>query len=97
VWRALSSNGFRGFHAARNATSRLTGLSPDSVFKIVPNLKRLGLLTPRVRERFAEIGVRQFEDLPDSRPEETVTTPSALARSFAPVMVGGAPPTAGVV
>ncbi len=64
--------------------------------KIVPNLKRLGLLTPRVREKFAEIGVLQFEDLPDSSQEETVTMPPALAQFFAQVMVGGAPPTARV-
>ena len=31
--------------------------------KIVPNVKRLGLLTPRVRERFAELGILQFEHL----------------------------------
>ncbi len=30
--------------------------------KIVPNVKRLGLLTPYVRERFAELGILQFEN-----------------------------------
>lgn len=30
--------------------------------KIVPNVKRLGLLTPRVRRGFEELGVIQFED-----------------------------------
>src|SRR5215470_16872969 len=30
--------------------------------KIVPNVKRLGLLTPFVRERFDEIGILQFEN-----------------------------------
>jgi hypothetical protein len=29
--------------------------------KIVPNVKRLGLLTPYVRERFAELGILRFE------------------------------------
>jgi hypothetical protein len=29
--------------------------------KIVPNVKRLGLLTPWVRERFGELGILQFE------------------------------------
>jgi hypothetical protein len=29
--------------------------------KVVPNVKRLGLLTPFVRERFAELGILQFE------------------------------------
>jgi hypothetical protein len=31
--------------------------------KIVPNVKRLGLLTPRVREGFAELGVLHYESL----------------------------------
>jgi hypothetical protein len=30
--------------------------------KIVPNVKRLGLLTPFVRERFAELDILQFEN-----------------------------------
>ena len=34
--------------------------------KIVPNLKRLGLLTPRVRAKFAELDILEFESLPDS-------------------------------
>jgi len=29
--------------------------------KIVPNVKRLGLLTPWVRERFAELDILKFE------------------------------------
>ena len=29
--------------------------------RVVPNVKRLGLLTPRVRERFAALGIIQFE------------------------------------
>jgi hypothetical protein len=31
--------------------------------KIVPNVKRLGLLTPSVRKGFEELGVIQFETL----------------------------------
>jgi len=31
--------------------------------KIVPNLKKLGLLTPRVRDEFARMGVLEFENL----------------------------------
>ncbi len=34
--------------------------------KIVPNVKRLGLLTPRVREGFRELGVLHFESLEPS-------------------------------
>ncbi|TMB20478.1 MAG: ferritin-like domain-containing protein [Deltaproteobacteria bacterium] len=57
--------------------------------KIVPNLKRLGLLTPHVREAFAKIGVLQFEDLPDSTQDEKVTVPPALAALF-PQLAGQA-------
>jgi P-aminobenzoate N-oxygenase AurF len=32
--------------------------------RIVPNIKRLGLLTPFLRERFTELGILQFEDMP---------------------------------
>jgi hypothetical protein len=34
--------------------------------KIVPNVKRLGLLTPYVRERFAELDILQFEHMEPS-------------------------------
>ena len=47
--------------------------------KIVPNLKRLGLLTPRVREEFAKIGILQFEDLKDSTQEAEGMAPAELA------------------
>lgn len=30
--------------------------------RVVPNVKRLGLLTPRVREAYQRMGVLQFED-----------------------------------
>jgi hypothetical protein len=53
--------------------------------KIVPNLRRLGLLTPRVREHFASIGVLHFEELPDSSQDENVTIPPALAAFFGQV------------
>jgi len=51
--------------------------------KIVPNLKRLGLLTPRVRDAFERIGVLQFEHMPDSTEDETVTLPPMMAELFA--------------
>ena len=31
--------------------------------KVVPNVKRLGLLTPWLRDRFAELDILQFENL----------------------------------
>ena len=50
--------------------------------KIVPNVKRLGLLTPRVRTAFEKIGVLQFESMPDSTQDETMTVPPALLAMF---------------
>jgi hypothetical protein len=50
--------------------------------KIVPNLKRLGLLTPRVREAFDRMGVLHFEHSPDSTEDETVSVPPALLALF---------------
>jgi hypothetical protein len=32
--------------------------------RIVPNIKRLSLLTPFLRERFTELGILQYEDMP---------------------------------
>ena len=54
--------------------------------KIVPNLKRLGLLTPRVRRAFEEIGVLQFEHLPDSTEDESVQLPPMMAEFFGSMM-----------
>ncbi len=36
--------------------------------RVVPNLKRLGLISPRVRQAFGELGILQFEDVdPDEQ------------------------------
>jgi hypothetical protein len=53
--------------------------------KIVPNLRRLGLLTPRVRAAFERIGVLHFESLPDSTQDETVTMPPMIIEYLAGV------------
>jgi len=45
--------------------------------KIVPNLRKLGLLTPRVREVFGEMGVLKFENL-SSTDEDVADTPFAV-------------------
>ena len=38
------------------------------VARVVPNLKRLGLISPRVRQAFGELGIIQFEDVdPDEQ------------------------------
>ena len=48
--------------------------------KIVPNLKRLGLLTPPVREAFAKLGVLRYETEKDSVEEPEVSPPADLVR-----------------
>src|SRR4029079_3042095 len=50
--------------------------------KIVPNLKRLRLLTPQVRDAFEKIGVLQFEHSPDSTIDEGVQLPPMMADFF---------------
>ena len=44
--------------------------------KIVPNLKRLGLLTPRVREEYGKLGLLDFEHGKDSTLEPEVVAPA---------------------
>ena len=46
--------------------------------KIVPNLKRLGLLTPRVRKAYEQIDLLRFEHLKDSVEEPEATPPHEL-------------------
>jgi len=46
--------------------------------KIVPNLKRLGLLTPRVRDAYAKLDLLQFEHDKDSVEDPEVTPPQEL-------------------
>lgn len=64
-------------------TPFMTGFRQLLFSKIVPNLKRLGLLTPRVRAAFERIGVLQFEDFPDSTQDERVSMPPAMAQFLA--------------
>ncbi len=59
--------------------------------KIVPNLKRLGLLTPRVREEYAKIGLLQFENLADSTVDAEVMPPAELVKLFNQLREAGAP------
>jgi len=57
--------------------------------KIVPNLKRLGLLTPKVRAKFAELNILDFENLPDSTLEEDTAMPPALMAFFSRLAAAG--------
>jgi hypothetical protein len=58
--------------------------------KIVPNLKRLGLLTPRVREVYGELGLLRFEHHKDSIQEPEVTAPDELIELIAQLQAGTA-------
>ena len=60
------------------STPFMTGFRQMLFSKIVPNLKRLGLLTPRVREAYAELGILQFENLKDSTEEAEPMPPAEL-------------------
>ena len=51
--------------------------------KIVPNLKRLGLLTPRVRAEYEKIGLLRFENLKDSTIDPDPTAPAELIEILA--------------
>ena len=46
--------------------------------KIVPNLKRLGLLTPRVRAEYERIGILHFENQKDSTEDPNPLPPAEL-------------------
>ncbi len=46
--------------------------------KIVPNLRRLGMLTPKVREVFAELGILQYEHAKDSSEDPDILPPEEL-------------------
>ncbi|MDX2171236.1 MAG: hypothetical protein SF182_29475, partial [Deltaproteobacteria bacterium] len=45
-----------------------------------PNLKRLGLLTPRVREEYARLDLLQFEHLKDSVEDPESAPPAELVQ-----------------
>jgi hypothetical protein len=49
--------------------------------RIVPNLKRLGPLTPRVREALATIDLLAFEDLPSVSMLPVLLGPFAVSAS----------------
>ena len=59
-------------------TPFMTGFRQMLFSKIVPNLKRLGLLTPRVREAYAKLGILQFENQKDSTLDPEPMAPAEL-------------------
>jgi len=59
--------------------------------KIVPNLKRLGLLTPRVRAEYAKLDLLRFEDMADSVEDPEVAPPEELVKLLTEFMAENAP------
>ena len=59
--------------------------------KVVPNLKRLGLLTPRVREAYAALDLLRFESMRDSVEEPEVAPPEELVQLLMGFLAGQQP------
>jgi hypothetical protein len=85
VWERLGFD-VNAWVAWSLATPFMGGFRQLLFSKIVPNLKRLGLLTPKVRDAFEKIGVLQFEHMPDSTIDESVQLPPMMAEFFAGLM-----------
>ena len=63
-----------------NETPFMKGFRQMTFSKIVPNLKRLGLLTPRVREAYGKMDLLRFEHLKDSVEEAEPQPPAELVQ-----------------
>ncbi len=63
--------------------------------KIVPNLKRLGLLTPRVREAYGKLDLLRLEHMKDSVAEPDVVPPEELVQLLLQILAGKQPAGAG--
>jgi hypothetical protein len=64
-------------------TPFMTGFRQMLFSKIVPNLKRLGLLTPRVRVEYEKLGILHFEHGKDSTEEAAPMPPEELIEIMA--------------
>jgi hypothetical protein len=69
-------------------TPFMTGFRQMMFSKIVPNLKRLGLLTPRVRAAYEKLDLLRFEHLKDSVEEPEVAPPTELVELMMRFMSG---------
>ncbi len=74
-------------------TPFMRGFRQMTFSKVVPNLKRLGLLSPRVRDAYQKLGILKYEMMADSVEEPAPPTPEELARYLAEQIAGGAPET----
>ncbi len=62
--------------------------------KIVPNLKRIGLLTPRVRAAYAKLDLLRFENEKDSTEEIEAKPPAEFLELLQQLL--GQPPAPGL-
>jgi len=75
-------------------TPFMVGFRQMTFAKIVPNLKRLGLLTPRVREAYAKMDLLRFENEKDSVEEPEVKPPAELVQLLLQLLAGAKQPAA---
>ncbi len=66
-----------------NATPFMRGFRQMTFSKIVPNLRRLGLLTPRVRSAYEKLDILKYETMTDSVEEPAPPAPEELVRRLA--------------
>jgi hypothetical protein len=74
-------------------TPFMVGFRQMTFSKIVPNLKRLGLLTPRVREAFAKLDLLRFEHMKDSVEEPEAQPPEELVKLLMQFLAEAPQPT----
>jgi hypothetical protein len=67
-------------------TPFMIGFRQMTFSKIVPNLKRLGLLTPRVRAAYEKLDLLRFENLKDSVEEPEPQPPQELVQMLMQVL-----------
>ena len=75
-------------------TPFMVGFRQMTFAKIVPNLKRLGLLTPRVREAYAKMDLLRFENEKDSVEEPEAKPPAELVQLLLQLLSGAQQPAA---
>ena len=75
-------------------TPFMIGFRQMTFSKIVPNLKRLGLLTPRVREAYAKMDLLRFENEKDSVEDPEVRPPAELVQLLLQLLAGAQQPAA---
>ena len=58
----------------------LKGVTHMTFSKVVPNLKRIGMLTPRVRDAYEKMDLLRFENYKDSIEDPNITPPEELVK-----------------